>query len=166
MASEEIAIAYAAWISAEFHLDVIQVFLAYRRGELVHSSTPPELRSRLDSLVEAKAKGLITGFAANEMALEAIRSNWHKLPALPSGDTNTMPIFQVLLRTQVKVSGAAFLEPRMMTVYEAAVTAKDGEYGSDERTEKKVLFASQSPTMITAAHAAFTEWFNEHNNKG
>ena len=38
--------------------------------------------------------------------------------------------------------------------------------GSDERTEKKVLFASQSPAMITAAHAAFTEWFNEHNNKG
>lgn len=37
--------------------------------------------------------------------------------------------------------------------------------GSDERTEKKVLFASQSPTMITAAHAAFTEWFSEHNDK-
>lgn len=36
--------------------------------------------------------------------------------------------------------------------------------GSDERTEKKVLFASQSPAMITAAHTAFTEWFNEHNN--
>lgn len=33
--------------------------------------------------------------------------------------------------------------------------------GSAERTEKKVLFASQSPAMVKAAHTAFTEWFNE-----
>lgn len=32
--------------------------------------------------------------------------------------------------------------------------------GSTQRTEKKVLFASQSPVMVKAAHAAFTEWFN------
>lgn len=131
-AHELLAISYASWISPEFQLQVNRVFLAYRRGELVHSSTPPELRTRLDSLVEAKAKGLISGHRASEMAYEAIRSNWHKLPALPAGDTDTMPIFQVLLRTQVKVSGAAFIEPRMMTVYEAAITAKDGEYGAEE----------------------------------
>lgn len=35
--------------------------------------------------------------------------------------------------------------------------------GSDERTEKKVLFVSRAPTMVTAALAAFTEWFNEYN---
>ena len=34
--------------------------------------------------------------------------------------------------------------------------------GSAERTEKKVLFASQSAAMVLAAFASFTEWFKEY----
>lgn len=34
--------------------------------------------------------------------------------------------------------------------------------GSDERTEKKVLLASQSPVLINAAYNAFVGWFAEY----
>lgn len=34
--------------------------------------------------------------------------------------------------------------------------------GSAERTEKKVLFASQSAAMVRAAFAAFADWFKEY----
>lgn len=33
--------------------------------------------------------------------------------------------------------------------------------GSAERTEKKVLFASQSPVMVKAALTSFQEWYKE-----
>lgn len=33
--------------------------------------------------------------------------------------------------------------------------------GSDERTEKKVLFASKSPVMVNAALTSFKEWHKE-----
>lgn len=36
--------------------------------------------------------------------------------------------------------------------------------GSNERTEKKVLFASQSPVMVKAAYNAFTEWLDVYQS--
>lgn len=131
--SEILAVDYAAWVSMPFRIQVYEVFLAYRRGELVHSSTPPELRARLDSLVEAKAKGLIGGWEAKEMAKEAIRSNWSALPALTdNSDTDELPIFQVLLRKKIEISGPALREPKEITVYEAIISADDDESGTGQ----------------------------------
>lgn len=37
--------------------------------------------------------------------------------------------------------------------------------GSAERTEKKVLFASQSPSMVQAAFEAFSAWYKEEEDE-
>ena len=86
-------------------------------------------------------------------------------------DKRSTPASRARLRAQIAAEEGAIgailrdlpIRPSMVDDVVAELRDLDRQY---ERTEKKVLFASQSPAMITAAHAAFTEWFNEHNNKG
>ena len=124
-----LAVAYATWVSPAFYLQVIDVFLAYKDGELVHSSTPTVLRQRFDFLVEAKAKGLISDWDSKALTLEAIRSNWNALPNLSD---DAISIFQMILRSKIRITGPSFTEPKYMTIYEALTTAENHDYGSDE----------------------------------
>ncbi len=124
-ADRRLIIAYAAWLSPRFHIQVLDVFLAYKDGELVYSSTPTELRQRFDELVEAKAKGLISGFRAEQMAIDAIHSNWSS-PAIAAPTNENATTLQRLLAVRLRA------ESRLRTIFELIDVVVNNRVGCDD----------------------------------